>query len=85
MRDQVGTPKIKNGKGEEIDNPAYLYARKVCNGLAGKNLRDALDSLKTDTVMLNLLSAQADIHSEFNRVEGGQDTKKNAAPAVMEV
>jgi hypothetical protein len=85
VRDQIGTPKVKNAKGEEIDNPAYLYAKKVCNGLAGKALRDALDGLKADTVMQNLLSSQADIHSEFNRVEGGQETVKNAAPAVMEV
>ena len=85
VRDQVGTPKIKNGKGEEIDTPAYLYAKRVCNGLAGKALRDALEGLKADPVMQNLLSAQADTHSGFNRVEGGQNTEKNAAPAVMEV
>jgi hypothetical protein len=35
--------------------------------------------------MQNLLSAQADTHSEFNRVEGGQNSEKNAAPAVVEV
>jgi hypothetical protein len=38
--------------------------------------------------MQNLLSAQADTHSEFNRLEGGQNTQQNAAPAapaVMEV
>jgi hypothetical protein len=85
VRDQVGLPKIKNGKGEDMDNPAYLYAKRVCNGLTGKTLHDALDGLKTDPVMQNLLSAQADTHSEFNRVEGGQNTQKNAAPAVMEV
>jgi hypothetical protein len=85
VRDQVGAPKVKNAKGEEIDNPAYLYGKKVCNGLAGKPLRDALDGLKNDPVMQNLLSAQADTHSEFNRIEGGQETRKNAAPAVMEV
>jgi hypothetical protein len=85
VRDQVGAPKVKNAKGEEIDNPAYLYAKKVCNGLAGKPLRDALENLKADPVMQNLLSAQADTHSEFNRVEGGQNTQENAAPAVMEV
>jgi hypothetical protein len=85
VRDQVGVPKIKNGKGEEIDNPAYLYAKRVCNGLGEKALRDALDGLKADPVMQNLLSAQADTHSEFNRVEGGQQAQKNAAPAVLEV
>ncbi|MHB9293839.1 hypothetical protein Holit_02958 [Hollandina sp. SP2] len=85
VRDQVGAPKIRNGKGEEVDNPAYLYAKRVCNGLTGKALRDALEGLKTDSVMQNLLAAQADTHSEFNRVEGGQKTQKNAAPEVLEV
>ena len=85
VRDQVGAPKVKNAKGEDVDNPAYQYAKKVCNGLAGKALRDALDGLKTDTIMQNLLSAQADTHSEFNRLEGGQNTKKNAAAAAPEV
>jgi hypothetical protein len=85
VRDQVGAPKIKNGKGEEIDNPAYLYAKRVCNGLTGHRLRDALDALKSDPVMQNLLSVQADTHSEFNRMEGSKISEKNAAPAVMEV
>lgn len=85
VRDQVGPPKIKNGNGNEDDNPAYLYAKRVCNGLSGKALQDALDGLKTDSVMQNLLSVQADVHSEFNRVEGGVNTQENAAPAVLEV
>jgi hypothetical protein len=35
--------------------------------------------------MQNLLSVQADTHSEFNRMEGSKISEKNAAPAVMEV
>jgi hypothetical protein len=85
VREQVGPPTLKNAKGEEVENSAYTYAKKVCNGLTGKALRDALDGLKNDSVMRDLLSAQADTHSEFNRLEGGQDAKKNAAPAAPEV
>ena len=88
VREQVGPAKIKNGKGEEVDNPAYAYAMKVCNGLAGKVLRAALDSLKEDQIMLSLRASQADAGSEFNRIEGGQNSVlKNAAeqPAVLEV
>jgi hypothetical protein len=76
----VGPEKIKNAKGEEVDNPAYQYAIRVCNGKSGRDLQGAMEALKTDIVMQNLLAAQADHNSEFNRLEGGQkDTFSNAA------
>jgi hypothetical protein len=87
VREQVGSPKIKNAKGEEVENPAYAYALKMCNGKAGKSLREALDSLKEDPIMVTLRGSQADANSEFNRIEDGGSPLKNAAgtPAVMEV
>ncbi|MDR0474385.1 MAG: hypothetical protein LBH43_12025 [Treponema sp.] len=86
VRSQAGPEKIKNAKGEEADNPAYDYAMKVCNGKAGQELKNALEALKTDSVMLTLLGNQADHTTEFNRIEGGgSHNSKAAAPAVMEV
>ena len=87
VREQVGSAKIKNAKGEEVDNPAYAYAIKMCNGKAGKQLREALDALKEDPIMISLRGAQADYNSEFNRLEGGQQPvlANAAAPAIMEV
>jgi len=86
VRAQVGGEKIKNAKGEEVDNPAHAYAMKMCNGKTGGDLRNALEALKKDQVMQTLLAAQADHQSEFNRIEGGGSAQSNAAePAVMEV
>jgi hypothetical protein len=79
VRAQVGPEKIKNAKGEEVDNPAYHYALKVCNGKSGRDLQGALDALKTDIVMQNLLASQADQNSEFNRLEEDGGTVKNSA------
>jgi hypothetical protein len=86
VRSQVGPEKLKNAKGEDADNPAYEYAMKVCNGKAGSDLKNALEALKTDSIMLRLLGDQADHTTEFNRLEGGGSAQNNAAvPAVMEV
>jgi hypothetical protein len=86
VRSQVGPEKLKNAKGEETENPAYEYAMKVCNGKAGQELKNALEALKTDSIMLRLLGDQADHTTEFNRIEGGGSAQSNAAkPAVMEV
>jgi len=91
VRAQVGAEKIKNAKGEEVGNRAYEYAMKMCNGKVGRDLASTLEALKNDAIMHDLLAAQADHTSEFNRIEGGGDKKNSlaagtsAAPAVMEV
>ena len=85
VRAQVGTEKIKNAKGEDVDNPAYQYAMKMCNGKVGSDLTAALEALKNDTVMQTLLASQADHQSEFNRLEDGGSTQSNATSAAMEV
>jgi hypothetical protein len=82
VRSQVGTEKIKNAKGEEVDNPAYQYAIRMCNGKSGRDLQGTLEALKTDVVMQSLLAAQADHGSEFNCLEEGGGTLKNAAGAA---
>ncbi|MCL2093021.1 MAG: hypothetical protein FWH12_02395 [Treponema sp.] len=86
VRAQVGTERISNAKGEEVENPAYQYAMRICNGKVGSDLTAALEALKNDSVMQTLLASQADHQSEFNRLEGGGSAQSNAAsPAVMEV
>ena len=86
VRAQVGPEKIRNARGEEAGNPAYEYAMKMCGGKAGAELKNALEALKTDNIMLRLLGEQADHGSEFNRLEDGGSAKNSAgAPAVLEV
>ena len=86
VRAQVGPEKLKNAKGEETGNPAYEYAMKMCNGKAGTELKNALEGLKTDNIMLRLLGEQADHGSEFNRIEDGGSVKNSAgAAAALEV
>jgi transcriptional regulator with XRE-family HTH domain len=52
--------KIKNAKGEDEDNPLYLYAKDRLKGLRGKQLNSMVEKLKTDPVMVALRSKQAD-------------------------
>ena len=86
VRAQVGPEKIKNAKGEEVDNAAYKYAMKECNGKSGNELKKALENLKTDGIMQQLLGDQADHSSEFNRIENGGSGKPNPADnSPMEV
>ena len=54
------TRKLKNADGTETDNPVYLYARSVLKGKRGRQLNEAVEALKKDTVMLSLRSKQAD-------------------------
>jgi len=91
VREQVGAEKIRNAKGEEVENRAYQYAMKMCNGKTGRDLKSALDALRSDPIMHDLLAAQADHSSEFNRIEGGGNSEKSlansagSAPDVLEV
>jgi hypothetical protein len=86
VRAQVGPEKIKNAKGEEVSNAAHEYAMKMCNGKSGKELRNALEDLKSDNIMQRLLGEQADHSSELNRIEnGGSDKSKAVENSAMEV
>jgi lambda repressor-like predicted transcriptional regulator len=52
--------KLKNADGTEVDNPAYAYAREKLKGQRGQKLKNSIESLKKDTIMLALRSKQAD-------------------------
>jgi hypothetical protein len=52
--------KLKNADGTERDNPVYLYAKKELSGKRGKTLKNAVEKLKSDQIMLDLRSKQAD-------------------------
>jgi lambda repressor-like predicted transcriptional regulator len=55
-----GGAKIKNADGTEADNPAYLHAKNQLAGKRGKVLKNAVEALKKDPVMLALRSKRAD-------------------------
>jgi transcriptional regulator with XRE-family HTH domain len=52
--------KLKNSKGEETDNPAYIYAKNQLRGLRGERLKNAKEALKKDIVLQSLVSQNAD-------------------------
>jgi lambda repressor-like predicted transcriptional regulator len=56
----AGGAKIKNADGIETENPAYIHAKNQLQGKRGKVLKNAVEALKTDAVMLALRSRQAD-------------------------
>ncbi|MDR1588206.1 MAG: hypothetical protein LBS57_12185 [Treponema sp.] len=58
-----GGAKIKNADGTDADNPAYIHVKNQLRGKRGKTLKNAVEALKTDTVMLALRSKQADPRS----------------------
>jgi hypothetical protein len=73
--------KIKNADGTEVDNPAYLYAKDKLKGQRGQVLKNSIESLKKDAVMLSLRSKQAD-----SRVTvGGKKTDGDDSSLDLEV
>lgn len=76
-----GAEKVKNAKGEEVENPAYTYAFEKCSGKTGDALKNEIESLKNSAVMKGIRANQADPFSSINMIEnGGADTTaKNAA------
>jgi len=77
----AGPAKMKNAKGEDVPNPAHSYAAKACAGLTGEALKNGVEALKTDPVMITLNAARADGNSPLNRVERGgrTETTENSA------
>jgi gas vesicle protein len=77
----AGPAKMKNAKGEDVPNPAHSYAAKACAGLTGEALKNGVETLKTDPVMITLNAARADGNSPLNRVEHGgrAETTENSA------
>jgi hypothetical protein len=80
---KVGPAKVRNAAGDEEENPCYIRAFEVCQGKSGKALQSALNSLENDVVMKKLRGAQADMNSQFNRLEGSGSVVSNNA--VLEV
>jgi hypothetical protein len=77
----AGPAKTKNAKGDDVPNPAHSYAAKACAGLTGEALKNGVEALKTDPVMITLNAARADGNSPLNRVEHGgrTETTENSA------
>lgn len=80
-----GAEKVKNAKGEEVENPAYTYAFEKCSGKTGDALKNEIESLKNSAVMKGIRANQADPFSSINMIEnGGADTTaKNSANVAV--
>lgn len=80
-----GAEKVKNAKGDEVENPAYTYAFEKCAGKTGDALKNEIESLKNSAVMKGIRANQADPFSKINMIEnGGADTTaKNAANVAV--
>lgn len=74
-----GAEKVKNAKGEEVENPAYTYAFEKCSGKTGDALKNEIEALKNSAVMKGIRANQADPFSKINMIENGgaADTVKN--------
>ncbi len=67
----AGTKMLKNAAQEDIVNPAHKYAAKACEGLTGEALKNAIEELKKDPVLISLNAQRADGESPLFRVEAG--------------
>jgi hypothetical protein len=57
-----------NAKKEPVENPAHAYAAQKCAGLKGEALKNAVEGLKKDPVIMALNAQRADGESHLNRV-----------------
>lgn len=80
-----GAEKVKNAKGEEVENPAYTYAFEKCSGKSGDSLKNEIEAVKNSAVMKGIRANQADPFSKINMIENGgaADTAKNAANVAV--
>jgi len=76
--------KLKNADGTEVDNPMYLYARDKLKGKRGVQLKNSVEELKKDQIMISLRSKQADPAVNVQAKEGGSLIEK-VENAFMEV
>ena len=74
-----GAEKVKNAKGDEVENPAYTYAFEKCSGKSGDALKNEIEAVKNSAVMKGIRANQADPFSKINMIENGgaADTAKN--------
>lgn len=66
-----GAEKVKNAKGEEVENPAYTYAFEKCSGKSGDALKNEIEAVKNSAVMKGIRANQADPFSKLNTIENG--------------
>jgi hypothetical protein len=71
VRDVAGEKTLKNAAGQPVDNPAHAYAAQKCAGLAGEELKNAVEGLKKDPTMVALNELRADGNSSIYRVAAG--------------
>jgi hypothetical protein len=71
VREVAGEKTLKNAAGQPVDNPAHAYAAQKCAGLAGDELKNAVEALKKDPTMVALNGIRADGGSSIYRVEAG--------------
>jgi hypothetical protein len=67
----AGTKTLKNAAQEDVVNPAHKYAAKACEGLSGEALKNAVEELKKDPILISLNAERADGNSRIYRVEEG--------------
>ena len=72
---------LKNSVGQDVDNPAYIYARDKLRGLRGQRLKNAKESLKKDIVLSHLMSRNADPFLAY----GGKARDDDFAAVSLEV
>jgi hypothetical protein len=70
-----GQPKVKNGKGEDVENKCYLRAMELCGNKSGEELQTAIENAKSDVFIKDELSERADNNSDFNTIVDNKDEK----------
>jgi hypothetical protein len=71
VREIAGDKMLKNAAAQDVVNPAHAYAAKACKGLSGEALKNAVEELKKDQVLITLNAQRADGNSALYRVEAG--------------
>lgn len=79
-----GSEKVKNAKGEEVENPAYTYAFEKCSGKSGDALKNEIEAVKNSAVMKGIRANQADPFSKINMIENCGAAEKTANKAANE-
>lgn len=69
-------PKEVNGK----ENPAYTFAMKELNGKNGEALKNGIEELKKNSIMVSIRGSMADPASQVNAIE--QNGKTGADPEL---
>jgi hypothetical protein len=83
----AGPKSLKNAAQEDIVNPAHKYAAKACEGLVGEKLKNAVEELKKDPVLVSLNAQRADGESPLYKVlhndrQAAQDDSGDGIPTT---